>query len=298
LKNGHCTELGYRLTMTGSPARNLDSLTATLAGIRSARPVSASLFDFQDGRSWAFDGDRQFHAASTIKVAVLAALYPTLRARGLTARHRLPIRNQFASVADGAPYRVMASRDTDAGIHASVDLTMSIGELAHRMIAISSNLATNLLLEFIGTEQAQRILGETGITGVKLVRGVEDDRAFDAGISNRITANGLVTLLRAIVEGRFGSTEDTQAMIATLCAQTFARGIPAGLPPAVRASARIAHKTGEISTATHDAGIVFLGGRAPYVLAVLTGASGSPEERYAPITQVSADVFEALSDRR
>jgi beta-lactamase class A len=162
------------------------------------------------------------------------------------------------------------------------------------MIAISSNLATNLLLEFIGTEQVQRILRETGITGVELVRGVEDDRAFDAGISNRITANGLVTLLRAIVERRFGSTEDTQAMIATLSAQTFARGIPAGLPPAVRASARIAHKTGEISTATHDAGIVFLGGRAPYVLAVLTGASGTAEERYAPIARISELVFEVM----
>ena len=70
--------------------------------------------------------------------------------------------------------------------------------------------------------------------------------------------------------------------------------IPAGLPAAERASARIAHKTGEISMATHDAGIVFLEGRAPYVLAVLTGASGSPEERYAPIARISELVFEVM----
>jgi beta-lactamase class A len=295
LKDGHCTVLGYRLTMTGSPAGEFEALTATLAKINSAVPVSASLFDYRDGRSWAFDGGRWFHAASTIKVAILASLYPTLSTRGLTPRHRLPIRNQFVSVVDGAAYSVMATRDTDAGIHAAVDQTMSISELAHRMIAISSNLATNLLLEFIGTEHTRRRLAEAGVTGVELVRGVEDDRAFDAGISNRVTANGLVTLLRAIVEGRFGSQEDTQAMIAILCAQTFSRGLPAGLPPPVRASARIAHKTGEISTATHDAGIVFLEGRAPYVLAVLTGASGSGEERYAPIAQVSDAVFEAVS---
>jgi beta-lactamase class A len=293
LKDGHCNVLGYRLTMTGSPAGEFEALTATLAEINSAVPVSASLFDYRDGRSWAFDGDQWFHAASTIKVAILASLYPTLSTRGLTTRHRLPIRNQFVSV-DGTAYRVMATRDTDAGIHAAIDQTLSVGELAHRMIAISSNLATNLLLEFIGTGHAQRRLAEAGITGVELVRGVEDDRAFDAGISNRITANGVVTLLRAIVEGRFGSPADTQAMIAILCAQTFSRGLPAGLPPPVRASARIAHKTGEISTATHDAGIVFLQARAPYVLAVLTGASGSAEERYAPIAKVSAAVFKAL----
>ena len=203
--------------MTGSPGRGLDDLTVTLAAINAAVPVSASLFDYQDGRSWAFDGDRWFHAASTIKVAVLACLHATLRERGLDPRHRLQIRNRFASVVDGSPYTVMASRDTDPGIHASADQTMSVGELAHRMIAISSNLATNLLLEFVGDEGARRILAGAGISGVELVRGVEDDRAFDAGISNRVTANGLVGLLRAILEGRFGSEQDTQAMIAILC---------------------------------------------------------------------------------
>jgi beta-lactamase class A len=286
--------LGYRLAMTLSPGRDLGNLTPALAEINRAVPVSASLFDYRDGRAWAFEGDRWFHAASTIKVAILACLVATLRERGLDSHHRLELRNQFASVVDGSAYRVLASRDTDAGIHASTDQTMSAGELAHRMIAISSNLATNLLLEFIGADRARQMLTGAGITGVDLVRGVEDDRAFEAGISNRVTANGLVTLLRAILEGRFGSEDDTRAMIATLCAQTVMRGIPAGLPTGVHASTRIAHKTGEMSTATHDAGIVFLENREPYVLAVLTGASGSAEERYAPIARISGLIFEIV----
>jgi beta-lactamase class A len=286
--------LGYRLAMTLSPGRDLGNLTPALAEIDRAVPVSASLFDYRDRRAWAFEGDRWFHAASTIKVAILACLVATLRERGLDSHHRLELRNQFASVVDGSAYRVLASRDTDAGIHASTDQTMSAGELAHRMIAISSNLATNLLLEFIGADRARQMLTGAGITGVDLVRGVEDDRAFEAGISNRVTANGLVTLLRAILEGRFGSDDDTRAMIATLCAQTVMRGIPAGLPTGVHASTRIAHKTGEMSTATHDAGIVFLENREPYVLAVLTGASGSAEERYAPIARISGLIFEIV----
>ena len=280
--------------MTLSPGRDLGNLTPALAEINRAVPVSASLFDYRDRRAWAFEGDRWFHAASTIKVAILACLVATLRERGLDSHHRLELRNQFASVVDGSAYRVLASRDTDAGIHASTDQTMSAGELAHRMIAISSNLATNLLLEFIGADRARQMLTGAGITGVDLVRGVEDDRAFEAGISNRVTANGLVTLLRAILEGRFGSEDDTRAMIATLCAQTVMRGIPAGLPTGVHASTRIAHKTGEMSTATHDAGIVFLENREPYVLAVLTGASGSAEERYAPIARISGLIFEIV----
>ena len=272
----------------------LDGLTAGLEEVNATAPAAAALYDYQTGQAWNFQGERWFHAASTIKVAILACLYATLRERGLDSHHRLEMKNQFASVVDGSAYHVLASRDTDAGIHASTDQTMSVGELAHRMIAISGNLATNLLLEFIGADRARRMLTDAGIAGVDLVRGVEDDRAFDAGISNRVTANGLVSLLRAILEGRFGSDNETRAMIATLCAQTFTRGIPAGLPAGVRPSTRIAHKTGEISTATHDAGIVFLEGREPYVLAVLTGVPGPAEERYRPIARISELVFEMV----
>ena len=125
---------------------------------------------------------------------------------------------------------------------------MRIGDLARHMITVSSNLATNVLLDFIGVPMARRILADAGISGVDLVRGVEDDRAFDAGISNRVTADGLVRLLRAILEGRFGSEEHAEEMIGILSAQAFNSGIPAGLPPAVRGEARVAHKTGEIST--------------------------------------------------
>src|SRR5262245_14865932 len=139
--------------MTLSPGRGHDDLTATLAEINRATPVAAALFDYEGRRSWAFDGDRWFHAASTIKIAVLAGIYATLRERGLEPQHRLAISNQFASVLDGSPYSVIASRDTDPGLHGSADQTMSVGELAHRMIAISSNLATNVLLEFVGVDR-------------------------------------------------------------------------------------------------------------------------------------------------
>ena len=283
--------------MSESPARDLERLTGVVAGMNAGAPVSAALFDAQGGLHWAFEGDRWFHAASTIKIAVLAAVSVALEDRRLDSRHRLEIRNDFASAAGGGRYRVQASRDTDTAVHSAIGGTMSVGELAHRMIAVSSNLATNVLLEFVGGEHARWTLASAGVTGIDLVRGVEDDRAFEAGISNRATANGLVGLLRAMLDGRFGSQERTAEMLAILAAQTFRRGIPAGLSPAARASARIAHKTGEMSSATHDAGIVFLENRAPYVLAVLTGMPGDEGDRYAPIARVSAEVFALLSRR-
>lgn len=275
-----------------------DELTATLAEISAAdrsAPAAAALFDYQTGQSWAYDGDRWFHAASTMKVAVLACLYTTLEERRLTPGHRLHVRNRFFSAADGTPYRILSSRDSDAEVYTSIGRTMRIGDLARHMIGVSSNLATNVLLDFVGVDRARRILAAVGIQGVDLVRGVEDDRAFEAGISNQVTANGLIGLLRAILEGRFGSDQHSAEMIDILCGQAFNSGIPAGVPAPVRAVARIAHKTGEISTVTHDAGVIFLPGRPPYALAILTGTSADAGQRFAPIARVSAQVYEQVA---
>ena len=273
----------------------MDELTETLTDITRTAPAAAALYDYQTGASWAFHGDRWFHAASTIKVAVLACVYSTLEARHLAPWHRLHVRNRFFSIADGRPYRILASRDADAEVYTNIGRTMRIGDLAWHMIAISSNLATNVLLDFVGVPGARHILAEAGISGIDLVRGVEDDRAFDAGMSNRVTAAGTVALLRAIYEGRFAAPAFTREMIDILCAQQFNSGIPAGLPPAIRAAARVAHKTGEISSVTHDVGLVFLPGRPPYALAVLTETPDVVAERFQPVARVSSRAFDWIA---
>lgn len=273
----------------------LDGLTAGLEEVNATAPAAAALYDYQTGQSWNFHGERWFHAASTIKIAVLACTYTAVQERGLTPSHLLLVRNRFFSAADGSPYQTLATRDSGPEVYTAIGRTLRIGDLARHMITVSSNLATNILVDFVGVPVARRILADTGISGVDLVRGVEDDRAFDAGISNRVTADGLVQLLRAILEGRFGSAEHAGEMIDILSAQAFKSGIPAGLPPAVRATARVAHKTGEISSATHDAGIVFLPGRPPYVLAVLTGTTVDMPNRFEPIARISARAFDCLS---
>ena len=197
--------------------------------------VSAAVFDYQTGTSWTVDGDRWFHAASTIKIAILACVYRTLEEERLDPGHRLLVRNVFPSATGGTPFSVQAARDTDADTHASIGQTLPVSDLARRMIVVSGNLATNVLLDFVGVGRARRILAAARIdesTGVDLVRGVEDDRAFEAGLSNQVTANGLAGLLRAILDGRFASKAHTADMLDILCGQTFRSGIPGG--PAAR----------------------------------------------------------------
>ena len=71
--------------------------------------------------------------------------------------------------------------------------------------------------------------------------------------------------------------------------QQYRSGIPAGLPKA----ARVAHKTGNISTVHHDAGIVFLESRKPYVLVILTSGYKDEKEANGVIAEISRVIWQA-----
>ena len=160
------------------------------------------------------------------------------------------------------------------------------------MIVTSSNLATNLLVDLVGVEAAQQMLARHGIAGIDLLRGVEDEKAFGEAFNNRVTANGLVSLFRRIHEGKGLSEDSSRRMMDILFAQEFRSGIPAGLPADVRERSKIANKTGEISVAAHDAGIVVLPDRQPYVLAVLTEPDATTHKRMERVARVSSVVYE------
>ena len=157
------------------------------------------------------------------------------------------VRNRFFSAADGSLFRISPERDANSEVHAAIGKMMRIRELAHHMITTSSNLATNLLLDLVGVETVQGVLEHYKIEGIDFRRGVEDERAFAAGISNRVTASGLVALLKVIEEEKVFSPELSREMLDILHQQEFRNGIPGRLPREVR----VAHKTGDISTIAH-----------------------------------------------
>ncbi len=264
-----------------------------IAADAGAEQVGVAFHDYETHRSWSLHGDLWFHAASTIKVPVLLGVYGAIHAGLLSEESRVHVRNRFFSLVDGSRFRIDASRDANPDVQRAIGRTMKVKELAHHMIATSSNLATNLLLDVIGLEVMERILAPLRLDGIELRRGVEDELAWQAGINNRVTANGLVHALRLIVEERAYSAAVARRLLDILHQQQFRDGIPAGLPD----GARVAHKTGGISTAAHDAGIVFLPDREPYVLAVLTQWPPDAGRRREVIARISQRIFEHLRAR-
>ena len=159
------------------------------------------------------------------------------------------------------------------------------------MITRSSNLATNALIELVGAEQANATAHALGATHIRVLRGVEDGKAFEAGRNNTTTSSDLATLLLRIERGEALGPASVRLMKEILLHQEFNEGIPAGIPKGIP----VAHKTGSITAHLHDAAIVYPTDRKPYVLVVLTRKI--PDERIARalIVDVSRLVWEQLA---
>ena len=259
-----------------------------------AESASVAFHDYETESHFSYDGDRWMHAASTIKVPALVGVFAAIEENDLTLSSRIHVRNKFYSVVDGTAYRVESGRDANAEVHAYIGKTMKLSDLAHHMIVTSSNLATNLLLDAVGIDRVRKTLEELGVKGVELRRGVEDERAYEEGINNRVTAEGLVQVLRLIEERKALSAAACDRMLEILHQQEFRSGIPAGLPE----DARVANKTGEISTVAHDTGLVYLPDRRPYAIAILTEwAADRTSGRRETLANISRVIYEHLSGR-
>lgn len=230
--------------------------------------------DLATGRHVRVAADSQFHAASTMKVAVMIELFRRVDAGGLALEQPVLLVNEFASLADGSSYALSAAdEDGDTTLYQRVGMRVPVRELLEGMITQSSNLATNAVLALVGPAETSRAAAMLGAEGMRVLRGVEDIKAYERGMSNTASAAALATLMTAIAEDRAASPASSAAMRAVLLRQAFADEIPAGLP----AGTRVAHKTGQITAHLHDAAIIYPRDGTPYVLVVLTrGITDTP----------------------
>jgi len=205
----------------------------------------------------------RFHAASTIKLAIMIELFRRAADQDVRLDDPVAIENRFYSIVDGEPYALSAADDSDSGVYHAIGASMTMRELCEAMITRSSNLAANILLGRLGVHNIQATMDRLGANGMRVLRGLEDQKAFDAHLNNTTNALALQALLSTLGRGEIVSHDASAEMIAMLSRQTMNDAIPAGLPPGTR----IAHKTGTITGIHHDAAIVY--GDRPYALVVL-----------------------------
>jgi beta-lactamase class A len=233
--------------------------------------------------------DVEYHAASTMKVPVMIELFRQVRAGTLTLDDQVPVVNEFHSIVDGSPFKLDLGDDSDDEVYKRVGGRMSYRDLCEAMITVSSNFATNLIIEHLGARNIQKTTDALGAQGMHVLRGVEDDKAFQKGLNNSTTARALLTLMEKIAKGEAVDKASSDDMVAILKRQKFNNRIPAGLPPGTP----VAHKTGEITRIQHDAAIVYAG--RPFVIVILVRGLDDPKQGSALAADITRVVYAELN---
>ena len=270
---------------------DLENKIAELVRASGAETVAVASYDLATGRELLINPDVNFHAASTMKVPVMMELYSQAAAGKLSLNQRIAIKNDFASIVDGSHYSLTSDSDSEQTLYKRVGEKETIRELLRLMITVSSNLATNILIERVTPERVMGLMREIGANNIRVRRGVEDGKAFEKGLNNTTTARDLMIILRRIAERRAVSARASDEMIKVMLGQEFNEGIPAGLPKEVRVS----HKTGSITKVNHDAAIVYAPGRKPYVLVVLERGIEDEKRAHKLIADISRVVYEGTA---
>ncbi|HET9370586.1 MAG TPA: serine hydrolase [Vicinamibacterales bacterium] len=241
-----------------------ETVAALIASSGGEAAVVWQPLDAERAAAISLNADGRFHAASMMKVPIMIELYRRVDAGDLKLDDTVVVTNRFKSIVDGSAYELSIGDDSDAEVYKLAGRPIAYRALNEAMITVSSNLAANILIDRLDPAAIRRTMAALGASGIEVLRGVEDQKAFDTGLNNTTDASALATLFWKLGRGEVVSARASAEMVDVLARQKFGDGIPAGLP----AGTRVAHKTGTITRIRHDGGIVY--SRRPYVLVVLT----------------------------
>lgn len=270
----------------------------------SLRPDVESLLSEQEGayavwfqhlqepeNHFAINPDTIFHAASTMKTPVMIELFRKAELGEFAMSDSIPVENEFSSIVDGSPFSLTLDPDGDDPFERKVGEMAAIYDLTHAMITYSSNLATNLLIQLADAEETTQTMRNLGAENIDVLRGVEDLKAFDLGLSNRTTARDLGIIFEKLARGEAVNSGADSVMIDILKDQFYNDNIPLYLPDDVE----VAHKTGFITGVRHDSGIVYLPDGQSYVLIFLSKQVPDEDNALEAGARISEMIYNSLS---
>lgn len=231
-----------------------------------------------------------FHAASTMKTPVMMELFKQANENKISLTDSILIKNEFKSIVDGSLYSMNIERDGGENFYKHIGTKQPIIDLIIDMIINSGNLCTNILIELADANKVNETMRSIGANDIQVLRGVEDIKAFDAGLNNTTTAFDLMIIFQTLAEGSFISPKACEEMVEILLQQKHRTKISALLPENVR----VANKTGSITGVSHDSGIVFLPDGRKYVLVILSKNLSDMKAGNNAIAKVSRLIYDFM----
>ncbi len=278
------------LLLSCQPRQSLDQLEEAILDVfLEAEGVFAVGFhDLQTDEFIRINAMEDFHAASTMKTPVMIEVYLQESLGRFSQEDSIEIKNEFYSIVDSSSYQLTHEDDSEKSLYGMLGQKRAIRDLVYDMIIVSSNLATNLVIDVVDAKRVTKTMRDLGAPKIEVLRGVEDIKAFEGGLSNHTTAEDLMIIFTKLARGEVVSQQACNQMIEILLDQKFNDIIPARLPKGVR----VAHKTGMITGVHHDSGIIFLPDGRKYVLVLLSKELPDLEVG----TRILADISKMIYD--
>lgn len=277
-----------------SPAGNalLQQIQARLAV--ETGEFALAFMDLQTKEQILWKEHTSFHAASTMKTPVMVEVFKQVAAGKLSLTDSLVVKNEFKSIVDGSTYTLNPADDSEFTLYKLVGTKVTLYDLVYQMIILSSNLATNMVIELVDGKNVTQTMRELGAKDMQVLRGVEDGKAFEKGLNNSVTAYDLMILFQALATGTIVNTKACEDMIRILLDQRYNDIIPAHLPKDVR----VAHKTGSITGVHHDSGIILLPDGRKYILVILSRKLADADKATAAMAKLSEMIYQYVAAKK
>ncbi len=246
--------------------------------------------DLQTGETLFINEREIFHAASTMKTPVMIEVFHQAREGRFSLNDSVVLKNEFHSIVDQSVFSLSAADDSEQELYKHLGEKRTIDALMYDMIISSSNLATNMIIELVDASKVTQTMRGLGAYDIQVLRGVEDNKAYEKGMNNVTTAYDLMILFEAIANHELVSEEASERMEKILLDQRFNEIIPAHLPSEVK----VAHKTGNIAGVQHDSGIVILPDGRKYVLVLLSKDLEDEDYAINAMAEVSKKIYEHI----
>lgn len=273
---------------TGTTAQLKTAIQAKLSTVEGEFAVAFK--DLQTGQTLFINEKESFHAASTMKTPVMIEVFKQARAGKFKLSDSIVLKNEFKSIVDGSNFSLDISDDSADDMYKKIGQKMTIYDLTYQMIIVSSNLATNILIDLVDAKKANATMRTLGANDIQVLRGVEDNKAFKLGMNNTVTAYDLMLIFEKLAQKTVVSPEDSESMIKILLDQKFRDVIPAKLPKEVS----VAHKTGSITGVQNDSGIIYLPDGKKYILVLLSRKLKDEKKGVEALAEVSSMIYDSL----
>ena len=233
---------------------------------------SVVIRDLTTDETYSLNADREYTTASLYKLWTMAVVYERIE-NGRSDKDQIlsatiPELNEAFNIASDSAEKVEG------------EISLSVEDALERMITVSENYPAMLLTRHVGVSNVASFLKKEGFTQSTVGRDLP-----------KSTASDIAAFYTKLYRSDFVSNEYTQEMLELLKRQRINDRIPKYLPESIE----VAHKTGELGSSKHDAGIVFTP-EGDYVI-VMMSESSTPQQAAERLAKISENVYNTFTQK-